>query len=54
LTWVNIKIKIVIIIVLKPYSWVNPRLDSSYRLSWPLTRVNVKINMIIIIILKLN
>jgi len=52
LTRVNIRIKIVVIIVLKSNSGVNSGPDSGHRLGWPLNRVNVRIKMVIIIVLK--
>ena len=47
-------IKIVIIIILKPYPGIDPGPNSTHGLGWLLTQVNVRIKMIIIIILKLN
>jgi len=47
---VNIMIKIIIIIILKPYLGV----DLGQNSGWPLNRFNIRIKMIIIIILKLS
>jgi len=52
LIWVNIKIKSVIIIILKPYSRVELGSCLGHELGWPLTRVNIKIKIVIIMILK--
>jgi len=51
---VNIRIKIIFIIVLKLKSGVDLWLGLVHKLGWPLTWVNIRIKMIIIIILKLE
>jgi hypothetical protein len=52
-TWINVRIKIIIITVLKSYSKIYPRQCSNHW-SRRLTRVNIKIKIVIIIILKLD
>jgi hypothetical protein len=52
--WLNIRIKIIIIIVLKLDSGVDPRLIPGHGSRWSFTQINLRIKMIIIIILKLD
>jgi len=56
LTQVNIKIKIIIIIIIKPDSIVNLGKDLSHRSggSIRLTQVNIKTKVVMIMILKLD
>jgi hypothetical protein len=54
LTCVNIKIKVVIIIVLKSDTGVDPMPRPGHGSGWPLNRINVRIKLVIIIILKLT
>jgi hypothetical protein len=52
LTRANVRIKIVIIIILKPDSGVALMLGSSHISGWPLTWVNISIKVVIIISFK--
>jgi len=52
LTCVNIRIKVIIIIILKSDSRIDPGQGLGHGSGWLLTRVNKRIKMIIIIVLK--
>jgi hypothetical protein len=54
LTRVNIRIKVNIIIILKPDLEVNLGQDPIHRSGWLLAMVKIRIKIIIIIVLKLN
>jgi hypothetical protein len=51
---VSVRIKVVITIVLKSDSRVDPGQGPDHECGWSLTRVNIRIKMIIIIVLKLD
>jgi hypothetical protein len=52
LTWINIKLKNFIIIILKLNLGISPGLGSRDKSSWSLTQVNIIIYNIIVIVLK--
>jgi hypothetical protein len=54
LTRVNIRIKVNIIIVLKPDFEVDPGQDPIHKSGWLLAMIKIKIKIIIIIVLKLD